>query len=163
MTPVTVYQVTHTPSPSVVVGQRTANVRRSSALQTASTFQTCPSQLSQSVETASNNTRHEHITSANNQRKYGGTKASQPRDQAEISGTQRRQWLDQTLYNAARQKWRPKKTTSDDVTATITTQQQPFYGPLSGTTRVSQHQKKHSPTILIIIESLSASSIYHDP
>jgi len=25
-------------------------------------------------------------------------------------------------------------------------QQQPFYGPLSGTTRVSQSQKKHSPT-----------------
>ena len=25
-------------------------------------------------------------------------------------------------------------------------QQQPFYGPLSGTTRVSQYQKKHSPT-----------------
>jgi len=25
-------------------------------------------------------------------------------------------------------------------------QQQPFYGPLSGTTRVSRHQKKHSPT-----------------
>ena len=27
-----------------------------------------------------------------------------------------------------------------------TTTQQPFYGPLSGTTRVSQYQKKHSPT-----------------
>jgi len=26
------------------------------------------------------------------------------------------------------------------------TQQQPFYGPLSGTTRVSRYQKKHSPT-----------------
>jgi len=25
-------------------------------------------------------------------------------------------------------------------------QQQPFYGPLSGTTWVSQYQKKHSPT-----------------
>ena len=25
-------------------------------------------------------------------------------------------------------------------------QQQPFYGPLSGTTQVSQYQKKHSPT-----------------
>ena len=25
-------------------------------------------------------------------------------------------------------------------------QQRPFYGPLSGTTRVSQYQKKHSPT-----------------
>jgi len=29
---------------------------------------------------------------------------------------------------------------------TKTTQQQPFYGPLSGTTRVSSYQKKHSPT-----------------
>ena len=29
---------------------------------------------------------------------------------------------------------------------TATTQQQPFYGPLSGTTRVSRYQKKHSPT-----------------
>ena len=28
-----------------------------------------------------------------------------------------------------------------------TTQQQPFYGPLSGTTRVSRYQKKHSPTL----------------
>jgi len=27
-----------------------------------------------------------------------------------------------------------------------TTQQQPFYGPLSRTTRVSRYQKKHSPT-----------------
>jgi len=27
-----------------------------------------------------------------------------------------------------------------------TTQQRPFYGPLSGTTRVSRYQKKHSPT-----------------
>jgi len=44
-----------------------------------------------------------------------------------------------------------------------TTQQQPFYGPLSGTTRVSRYQKKHPPTILIFIQSLSASSIYHDP
>jgi len=26
------------------------------------------------------------------------------------------------------------------------TQQQPFYGPLSGTTQVSRYQKKHSPT-----------------
>ena len=26
------------------------------------------------------------------------------------------------------------------------TQQQPFYGPLSGTTRVSRYQRKHSPT-----------------
>jgi len=43
-------------------------------------------------------------------------------------------------------------------------QQQPFYGPLSGTTRVSRAQKKHSPTHHpIIIRSLSASSIYHDP
>jgi len=29
---------------------------------------------------------------------------------------------------------------------TNTTQQQPFYGPLSWTTRVSRYQKKHSPT-----------------
>jgi len=42
-------------------------------------------------------------------------------------------------------------------------QQQSFYGPLSGTTRVSRYQKKHSSTILIIIQSLSASSIYYDP
>jgi len=34
------------------------------------------------VETASNNTHHEHII--NNHRRYGGTKASQSRDQAEI-------------------------------------------------------------------------------
>ena len=27
-----------------------------------------------------------------------------------------------------------------------TTQQQPFYGPLSGTTQVNRYQKKHSPT-----------------
>jgi len=27
-----------------------------------------------------------------------------------------------------------------------TTTQQPFYGPLSGTTRVSRYQNKHSPT-----------------
>ena len=38
---------------------------------------------------------------------------------------------------------------------------EPFYG----TTRVSRYQKKHSSThlILIIIQSLSASSIYYDP
>jgi len=30
--------------------------------------------------------------------------------------------------------------------ATNTTQQRPFYVPLSGTTRVSRYQKKHSPT-----------------
>ena len=29
---------------------------------------------------------------------------------------------------------------------TVQQQQRPFYGPLSGTTRVSQYQKKHSPT-----------------
>jgi len=34
------------------------------------------------------------------------------------------------------------------------TQQQSFYGPLSGTTRVSRYQKKHSPT------HHPASSIY---
>jgi len=28
----------------------------------------------------------------------------------------------------------------------FTAQQQPFYGPLSGTTQVSRYQKKHSPT-----------------
>ena len=32
------------------------------------------------------------------------------------------------------------------ITGRKTTQQQPFYGPLSGTTRVSRYQKKHSPT-----------------
>jgi len=41
-----------------------------------------------------------------------------------------------------------------------------FYGPLSGTTRVSRYQSRrsftHSP-ILIIIQPLSASSIYYDP
>jgi len=31
-------------------------------------------------------------------------------------------------------------------TQPTTTQQQPFYGPLSGTTRVNRYQKKHSPT-----------------
>jgi len=45
--------------------------------------------------------------------------------------------------------------------------QQPFYGPLSGNypgEPVPEEKKKHSPTtILIIIQSLSASSIYHDP
>jgi len=42
-------------------------------------------------------------------------------------------------------------------------QQQPFYGPLSLTTRVSRYTRRntHPPTILIIIQSLSASSIYH--
>jgi len=43
-------------------------------------------------------------------------------------------------------------------------QQQLFYSPLSGTTRVSWYQKKHWPsTILIMSQSLSVSSIYHDP
>jgi len=32
------------------------------------------------------------------------------------------------------------------IVATTQQQQQPFYGPLSGTTWVSRHQKKHSPT-----------------
>ena len=32
------------------------------------------------------------------------------------------------------------------TTTTTTTTQQPFYGPLSRTTRVSRYQKKHSPT-----------------
>ena len=41
---------------------------------------------------------------------------------------------------------------------------QSFYGPLSGTTQVSQYQKNiHPPTILIIIQPLSASSIYYHP
>jgi len=48
--------------------------------------------------------------------------------------------------------------------AETTTQQQPFYSPLSGTTQVSGIRRNtHPPTILIIIQSLSASSIYHDP
>ena len=44
-------------------------------------------------------------------------------------------------------------------------QLQPFYGPLSGTTRVSRYQKKHSPTYLSWSSSniLSASSIDYDP
>jgi len=43
-------------------------------------------------------------------------------------------------------------------------QQQPFYGPLSGTTRWAGTRKStHPPTILIITRSLSASSVYHDP
>ena len=43
-------------------------------------------------------------------------------------------------------------------------QQQPFYGPLSRTTRVSWYQKKHSPTHHPDrIQSLSGSFIYHDP
>jgi len=33
-----------------------------------------------------------------------------------------------------------------DVFATLQLLQQPFYGPLSGTTRVSRYHKKHSPT-----------------
>ena len=44
------------------------------------------------------------------------------------------------------------------IIITTTTTQQLFYGPLSGTTQVSQYQKKHS-----LIQSLSASSIYHNP
>ena len=32
------------------------------------------------------------------------------------------------------------------ILQTNVTQQQPFYGPLSGTTRVSRYHKKHSPT-----------------
>jgi len=41
-------------------------------------------------------------------------------------------------------------------------QQQPFYGPMSGTTQVSWYHKKHSTTILIINQPLSASNIYYD-
>ena len=36
----------------------------------------------------------------------------------------------------------------------------PFYGPLSGSTRVSRYQKKHPSTHT---PSLSSSSIYHEP
>jgi len=41
----------------------------------------------------------------------------------------------------------------------------PFYGPLSGTTRVSDTRKNIQPftPILIINHPLSASSIYYDP
>jgi len=44
-------------------------------------------------------------------------------------------------------------------------QQQPFYGHFSWTTRVRGYHRRntHPPTIQIIIQSLSASSIYHDP
>jgi len=35
---------------------------------------------------------------------------------------------------------------SSRISITATTTQQPFYGPLSGATRVSRYQKKHSPT-----------------
>ena len=36
------------------------------------------------------------------------------------------------------------------------TQQQPFYVPLSGTTRVSRYQKKHSPTHQLVSWSLTS-------
>jgi len=43
-------------------------------------------------------------------------------------------------------------------------QQQPFYGNFFWTTRLSRYQKKHSLTpILIINQTLLASSIYYDP
>ena len=35
---------------------------------------------------------------------------------------------------------------ANQVNIETTQQQQPFYGPLSGTTQVSRYQKKHSPT-----------------
>jgi len=41
-------------------------------------------------------------------------------------------------------------------------QQQPFYGLLSGTTRVSQYQKKHSPT-RTYSDHQSSFIIYYDP
>jgi len=40
-------------------------------------------------------------------------------------------------------------------------QEQPFYGPLSGTTQVSRYQKKHSPTILIIQSLLDDDAVIH--
>ena len=47
---------------------------------------------------------------------------------------------------------------------TTHTHTQPFYGPLSGSTRVSRYQKKHSSTHTTPAHqpSLSASSIYHE-
>jgi len=43
-------------------------------------------------------------------------------------------------------------------------QQQPFYSPLSGTTRVSRYQKKHSPTHHPDHHPIFISpSIHHDP
>ena len=46
-------------------------------------------------------------------------------------------------------------------------QQRPFWGPLSGTTRVSRYQNKHSPTHVYYDHqpptTLSASSIYYHP
>ena len=48
-------------------------------------------------------------------------------------------------------------------------QQQPFYGPLGGEVwpglpgRAGTRRNTHPPTIVIIVQSLSASSIYHDP
>jgi len=39
--------------------------------------------------------------------------------------------------------WRSQAVTN---TVKVVQQQQPFYGPLSGTTRVSRYHKKHSPT-----------------
>jgi len=40
----------------------------------------------------------------------------------------------------------PLEQKSDDLPIQLQRQQQPFYGPLSGTTRVSRYQNKHSPT-----------------
>jgi len=50
-------------------------------------------------------------------------------------------------------------------TTTTTTTTTTVYGPLSETTRgwAGTRRNIHPPTILIIIQSLSASSIYHDP
>ena len=51
------------------------------------------------------------------------------------------------------------------LSSILHTHTQPFTGLLSGTTRVGQYQKKHSPTHthLIIGHPLSSSSIYNDP
>jgi len=39
-----------------------------------------------------------------------------------------------------------QRQSTEGISRSTTTQQQLFYGPLSGTTRVSRYQKKHSPT-----------------
>jgi len=59
------------------------------------------------------------------------------------------------------------KTIAQKPLATVTQRaQQLFYGPSSGTTRVSRYQKKHYnllTPITIIKHPLSASSIHYDP
>jgi len=44
---------------------------------------------------------------------------------------------------------------------TTTTTKQPFYGPFSGTTQVSQYQKKHSPTHTCTDHQPSFISFFH--